>query len=288
MSYWIRWQLGDIPLGIGTFFIGRSPAAHVVINDPRVSRSHASLTLDESGMVLRDLNSQNGVYLNGRRTTESPIVPGDRILIGGQELELVEFVGDRDRHNRVTRRELSTTQRLQHQQQIEGASPSSPLVPEAEPEPDPEPDSGLSTRRADPIELLATVAEKTLSMGRPADAERMMRSHMKNALQAARQGIPFSPERAERVAALALRLAQALRKAEWVNYVFDLYTVLKMPAPASVVETLYTLVRQVPDVNLAALRQYIQILRGRVSELGPAERFMVQRIEGLERLVASI
>jgi DNA segregation ATPase FtsK/SpoIIIE, S-DNA-T family len=61
MPYWIRWQLGDIPLGSGTFFIGRSPAAHVVINDPRVSRSHASLTVDEAGVTLRDLNSQNGV-----------------------------------------------------------------------------------------------------------------------------------------------------------------------------------------------------------------------------------
>src|SRR5688500_18876871 len=115
MSYWIRWQLGDIPLGVGTFFIGRSPAAHVVINDPRVSRSHASLTVDDSGIVLRDLNSQNGVYLDRRRTMASPVVPGDRLLIGGQELELVEIQGDPERHKRVTRRELSATQPLDHE-----------------------------------------------------------------------------------------------------------------------------------------------------------------------------
>jgi hypothetical protein len=283
MSYWIRWQLGDIPLGVGTFFIGRSPAAHVVINDPRVSRSHASLTVSDEGVVLRDLNSQNGVYLNGRRTTETPIVPGDRMLIGGQELELVELQGDADRHKRVTRRELSTTQRLQHEQQSELGS----LAPESL-EPDPVPESGLSTRRADPIELLATVAEKTLSLGRPADAERMMRAHMKNALEAARQGMAFPPDRAERVAALALRLAAALRKSECVNFVFELYTLLKVPAPATLVETLFTLVRQVPDVNLGMLRQYIQVLRARAGELSPSERFLLQRIEGLERLVASI
>lgn len=280
MPYWIRWQLGDIPLGNGTFFIGRSPAAHVVINDPRVSRSHASLTVDERGVVLRDLNSQNGVYLNGRRVTESAVSAGDRVLVGGQELELVELQVDPERHHRVTRRELSITQRLRDEQ------PES--APPPEPELEPEPDSGLSTRRADPIELLAAVADKTLSLGRAADAERMMRAHMKNALQAARQGQPFTPERAERIAGLALRLAAAVRKAEWVNYVFELYTVLRIVAPAPLIETLFSLVRQVPDVNLSTLRQYVQVLRARATEFGPTDRFLLQRMEGLERLVASI
>jgi hypothetical protein len=284
MPYWIRWQLGDIPLGSGTFFIGRSPAAHVVINDPRVSRSHASLTVDEGGVMLRDLNSQNGVYLNGRRVTEGVLSPGDRVLIGGQELELVQLQVDPERHHRATRREFSTTQRFRDEHQ-ESEPPTDASLP---PEPEAEPDTGLSTRRADPIELLASVADKTLSLGRAAEAERMMRAHMKNALLAASQGQTFTPERAERIAGLALRLAAAVRKAEWVNFVFELYTHLRMVAPAPLIETLYTLVRQVPDVHLATLRQYVQVLRARAHELGPADRFQVQRIEGLERLVASL
>lgn len=265
MSYWLRWQLGDFPLGSGTYFVGRSPAAHVVLNDPRISRSHASVTIDENGVILRDLNSQNGVYVNGRRVTEQALTPGDRILIGGHELELVHVEGNAERQSRSTRRELSATQRISQPEELD-------------------PDSGWSTRRADPIELLATVAEKTLALGRAADAERMMQGHLKTGLDTARRSGELTPDRAERLASIALRLAVVLKKPDWVNYVFDLYGALRTPCPPAIVETLYGVVRQISGVSLPALRSYIGVLRAR-SDFGPAERFLAQRIEGLERVL---
>jgi hypothetical protein len=43
----------------------------------------------------------------------------------------------------------------------------------------------------------------------------------------------------------------------------------------------------VERVNLGALRTYIEVLRDNSGTLGPTERFLVSRIEGLERLVAA-
>jgi hypothetical protein len=51
-----------------------------------------------------------------------------------------------------------------------------------------------------------------------------------------------------------------------------------------VVDELYTAMRKVNGVDLVRLRGYLASLRAKQATLGPAERFLVQRIEGLERL----
>jgi hypothetical protein len=53
-----------------------------------------------------------------------------------------------------------------------------------------------------------------------------------------------------------------------------------------VVDELYAAMRKVSAIDLAQLRGYVAALRAKQSTLGPAERFLVQRLEGLERLAA--
>ena len=47
------------------------------------------------------------------------------------------------------------------------------------------------------------------------------------------------------------------------------------------------MLRNVSALNLPELRGYVADLRANQEKLGPAERFLVQRIEGLERLAAT-
>lgn len=62
--------------------IGRSTEA-IPITDDAASRRHAELTPDEGRWWLRDLDSSNGTFLNGKRVTESvPVAPGDEIVCG--------------------------------------------------------------------------------------------------------------------------------------------------------------------------------------------------------------
>lgn len=62
--------------------IGRSSEA-LPLNDSTVSRRHAELTPDEGKWYLRDLDSANGTFVNGRRIRERiKLTPGDQIRCG--------------------------------------------------------------------------------------------------------------------------------------------------------------------------------------------------------------
>jgi hypothetical protein len=64
--------------------VGRSRDSDVVLTDASVSRRHAEIRqTGEGGWAIIDLNSTNGVKVNGRPvTSETPIEAGDRIEIG--------------------------------------------------------------------------------------------------------------------------------------------------------------------------------------------------------------
>lgn len=61
--------------------VGRSEANQVFLKDIDISRKHCQILHEASGWVLRDLNSRNGVYVNGARVTAHPLKEGDVIQI---------------------------------------------------------------------------------------------------------------------------------------------------------------------------------------------------------------
>jgi hypothetical protein len=66
--------------------IGRRLDNHVVIADPRVSRSHAQLRIIKDHFVLFDLNSSGGTFVNGQRVNQVVLHPGDVISMAGVSL----------------------------------------------------------------------------------------------------------------------------------------------------------------------------------------------------------
>ena len=67
--------------------IGREPDMDAILSDPRVSRRHAQLVLEDGTLAIEDLGSSSGTAVNGVRVEGSmPLRPGDRVLIGGSEL----------------------------------------------------------------------------------------------------------------------------------------------------------------------------------------------------------
>jgi hypothetical protein len=91
--YVVRVHRG-LPLGAawpleGSLIVGRAVENGVDLADPRVSRRHACITRTGDAVVIEDLGSTNGTYVNGARIAEPrPIVPGDRIGLGDTELRL--------------------------------------------------------------------------------------------------------------------------------------------------------------------------------------------------------
>ncbi len=63
--------------------IGREPGLDVWLNDPGVSRRHASAApADRGGIVITDLNSTAGSFVNGHRFDTHELTIGDRLQIG--------------------------------------------------------------------------------------------------------------------------------------------------------------------------------------------------------------
>lgn len=69
--------------------IGRSDKCQLVLEDTYVSQMHARLFPKGEGIMLEDLGSTNGTYLNRQRITSTTEVQrGDRVKIGKTVLEM--------------------------------------------------------------------------------------------------------------------------------------------------------------------------------------------------------
>jgi hypothetical protein len=76
----------EFPLRQPVINIGRRLDNHLVVDDPRVSRHHAQLRAIKGRYVLFDLNSSGGTFINGQRTSQTILYPGDVISLAGVSL----------------------------------------------------------------------------------------------------------------------------------------------------------------------------------------------------------
>jgi EAL domain-containing protein (putative c-di-GMP-specific phosphodiesterase class I) len=74
--------------------IGRRPGLGLTLPSDGVSKEHAEIYEDDSGLRVRDLGSKNGTFLNRKRITDSPLQEGDilhfaqlEFRLGRQEIE---------------------------------------------------------------------------------------------------------------------------------------------------------------------------------------------------------
>lgn len=68
--------------------VGRSRRCDLVVADPTVSRIHAEFRLESERVVVHDLNSTNGTFVNDVRTVREAVGPCDRLRLGSAELVL--------------------------------------------------------------------------------------------------------------------------------------------------------------------------------------------------------
>jgi pSer/pThr/pTyr-binding forkhead associated (FHA) protein len=66
--------------------VGRTARADFIVDAPLVSRLHCRLTAGaDDELKVQDLDSTNGIRVNGTRVTESPLRTGDVLTIGRVE-----------------------------------------------------------------------------------------------------------------------------------------------------------------------------------------------------------
>ncbi|PCJ17981.1 MAG: hypothetical protein COB04_07965 [Gammaproteobacteria bacterium] len=85
-NLWSLQSVGDIhfnkpqPLE-GIIIIGRDKKCDIIIDSTHISRKHCRLQIQGGVIHIKDLNSANGTYLNGKKITESYARPGDEICL---------------------------------------------------------------------------------------------------------------------------------------------------------------------------------------------------------------
>jgi hypothetical protein len=244
MKFSLRLGLRELSLAEGRFVIGRAETCELPLDDPLASRQHAVLVTTAEHVTLEDLGSRNGVTVNGQRITGSKVLqPGDTIVIGKNEMTFG-----------LRREQLGTETLVQ--------SP---------------------TQRLPAFGLIGMLADKALALGRGDEAERILGPQLDHLVADADERRRLDSTVGERAAEYALKIAALTGNAERADTVFRIYAHLRRPCPSALVEELYAVLRKIKQPNRTELRRYLEVLRETSAEFGPAERFLLNRLEGLER-----
>jgi hypothetical protein len=267
-AYALRFGTREIRLKSRITTAGRSSAADIPLVGALVSRRHATFALTDSGVEVSDHGSRNGVYVNGERITGTQALrPGDIITIGDDSLTLIELEEPGERRTET----ISEMRPVRPEQ--------TPRLPSFSDD-----DVSVATRRADAFQLLSGVVDKALALGRGEEAEHLIGTHLVAALADASTGRGVPADIARTAARYALKLSAATNKSNWLDFAVRLYRALAQPMPLPIVDELYTLVGRVRGLDRALLRDYVDSLRAISEALSPTERFVLQRLEGLERM----
>jgi len=76
--------------------VGRHPECDIQIDSRKVSRRHCCIAQVNDYLVVRDLDSTNGIRINGTRVPEGKLLPGDELTIGTHRYRVVWDVAHPD------------------------------------------------------------------------------------------------------------------------------------------------------------------------------------------------
>lgn len=263
--YRLRFLDREIDLPPGEFVIGRAPACQLCIDDPVVSRRHARIRVGLEGAVLEDMGSRNGLFLNGAPVrVPTPLAQGDRLRIGEIEMTILALA---DQTNDTQDALAPVVVRV-------GVADADGLLESTQSS------TGSSW-------LLLEVADKSLALGRVDDAEWIVSKFAEDIDQRLRDGQRVPPETIDRTTVQALRLAMATSNADWLEWIFHLYRDARRVLPGEAIEELHRVVRRLRYPATPALLGYVELLREMSVGMKPAERFLLQRMEGLLEVAAS-
>jgi diguanylate cyclase (GGDEF)-like protein len=92
--------------------VGRDGGCDLVLMDEDVSRRHARIFKRGAALVIQDLESCNGVYVNGTKSLEAELRDGDRVLLGYTSLLKYNVLTNDEARSRGALRESCTYDQL--------------------------------------------------------------------------------------------------------------------------------------------------------------------------------
>ncbi|MDE3054277.1 MAG: FHA domain-containing protein [Gemmatimonadota bacterium] len=142
--------------------VGRAPTCDFPIIDPTISRRHAEIELAEGGVVVRDLGSSNGTFVNGARVQDGTLRAGDRVTFGKVEFSLEEAAARKPAAPPPAEASLPPGATIVRQLPVRGQTPATPM--EAVP--------ALPADKS--REKLTTLLEVSKGLGRAVDTDAIL------------------------------------------------------------------------------------------------------------------
>lgn len=80
--------LKEVNVGAQPLTIGRAPDNDIQVDNLAVSSHHAKIVNEAGKLVVEDLNSMNGTFVNNQRVKRVTLKPGDVVLVGKHTIEV--------------------------------------------------------------------------------------------------------------------------------------------------------------------------------------------------------
>lgn len=281
--YRLRFLLQEFDLPRGATILGRSSDCHVTIEDPLVSRHHARIVLEGDRAVVYDLNSRNGVKVNGAAVKDPvELKDGDRLRIGTQELVFC-------RVEAAPNASAKTTGFLRHcarcrmpYPQEAGSCPSCGAT-EALDEETLSGQFGAAAQQIWSVQLFLEVLDRALTLERFDDVHRILRRATVQVEERIVRGDAIDAAQLSKLAIGAARASLALDDSTWAVWVAQVYRRVPIVMPEEVVAKLGELAARFPHDMADPVEQLAKHVSSVPSS--PAEG---PAIAALERLRASI
>lgn len=277
--------LGDLELREGSLLIGRLPDCDVRLADSLVSRMHARISVQAGSVVVEDLHSSNGVYVNGQRVSHSAVLrEGDRILIGTTEFSLFESRDSIRQRPRVVPPVSSSTvssSPLRGSSQGRAASAAPGAVGAVPAVPMRVPDKGEhipSTARADALKMIGGLADRLAASGNLEEAAQVLSGHLRRILKGANSGLVVPSDVAGSAAHHALTLARWTKLAVWVDYVVELHLSARLVMSAVTLASFEDVASKL-EFDRMLLGYYVDSLGNRRDKLDADEQRRVERLK---------
>jgi pSer/pThr/pTyr-binding forkhead associated (FHA) protein len=301
--------VSEVELREGSMLAGRLPECDVMIDDGLVSRMHARISVRDDSVVVEDLHSTNGVYVNGSRITHSALLrEGDRLLLGTTEISLFEARPDarvaplRVRRDdpakpvptpRSLRASAPTTRpgdgraafgKLElHLDELAAAvadgGDGPPSARSADLKSLRSRASGVpSTARADALEVIGALADRLAANGNLDEARRVLSAHLKRILQGATAGLTVPEEVCLLASRHALSLSHWTGQSAWIDYVVELHLAARRAMHPDTFTMFESAVLAVGDFDRQLFTYYVDGLRGERGLLTVDERRVLDRL----------
>jgi hypothetical protein len=122
-----KYQGGEFPMVPNKeIVVGRSSDLDMVLVEEMVSRKHARIAYENDAIVIEDLGSTNGTFVNGEKIKRAQLKEGDRVLIGTSILKVIVVEGPPSEQGRPNL-EVVAAQRRTSPRTMSGAIDEVPL-----------------------------------------------------------------------------------------------------------------------------------------------------------------